>query len=147
MKLFRVKRKPKGGEENRELVLDTEDEPQAPVQDETGAEVEAEAAADTPADASAEGEAPAPQADVLTQIGAEANSELEAEGGSPQEEEPLDPELLDIFREAKNEVLESTLASELEDIPAQDLLTDLMGVSRKLGTAMRARARPDKGKK
>lgn len=149
MKLFRIKRKPKSGEENRELVLDTETEAQAPAQDETGAEVEAEAPADTPAPdaAPAEGEAPAPQGDVLTQIGAEADSEIEAEGDSPQEDEPLDPELLDIFREAKNEVLESTLASELEDIPAQDLLTDLVGVSRQLGTALRARARPDKGRK
>jgi hypothetical protein len=144
MKLFRVGRKPKSGEENRELVLDTEAEPQAPVQDETGTEVEAEAPADA---APAEAEARAPEGDLLTQIGAEADSEIEAEGGSPQEDEPLDPELLDIFREAKNEVLESTLASELEDIPAQDLLTDLMGVSRQLGTALRARARPDKGRK
>ena len=149
MKLFRIKRKPKSGEENMELVLDTETEAQAPAQDETGAEVEAEAPADTPAPdaAPAEGEAPAPQGDLLTQIGAEADSEIEAEGDSPQEDEPLDPELLDIFREAKNEVLESTLASELEDIPAQDLLTDLMGVSRQLGTALRARAQPDKGRK
>jgi hypothetical protein len=140
MKLFRVGRKPKSGEENRELVLDTEAEAEAPVQD----EVEAGAPADA---APAEGEAPAPQGDLLTQIGAEADSEIEAEGDSPQEDEPLDPELLDIFREAKNEVLESTLASELEDIPAQDLLTDLMGVSRQLGTALRARARADKGRK
>jgi hypothetical protein len=149
MKLFRVRRKPKSGEDNKELVLDTEVEPQAPVQDETGVEVEAEAPADTPAADAAptEEEAPAAQGDLLTRIGAEADSEVEAEGGSPQEEEPLDPELLDIFREAKNEVLESTLASELEDIPAQDLLTDLMGVSRQLGTALRARARPDKGGK
>jgi hypothetical protein len=149
MKLFRVGRKPKSGEENRELVLDTEAEAQAPAQDETGAEVEAEAPADTPtADAApTEGEAPAPEGDLLTRIGAEADSEIEAEDGPPQEDDPLDPELLDIFREAKNEVLESTLASELEDIPAQDLLTDLMGVSRQLGTALRARARPDKGRK
>jgi hypothetical protein len=153
MKLFRIKRKPKSGEENMELVLDTETEAQAPAQDETGAEVEAEAPAEAPPDtpapdaAPAEGKAPAPQGDLLTQIGAEADSEIEAEGDSPQEDEPLDPELLDIFREAKNEVLESTLASELEDIPAQDLLTDLMGVSRQLGTALRARARPDKGRK
>jgi hypothetical protein len=149
MKLFRVRRKPKSGEENRELVLDTEAEPQAPVQDETGAEVEAEAPADTPAADAAptEGEAPAPEGDLLTRIGAEADSEIEAEGDSPQEEEPLDPELLDIFREAKNEVQESTLASELEDVPARDLLTDLMGVSRQLGTALRARSRSDKGGK
>jgi len=149
MKLFRVRRKPKSGEENRELVLDTEAEAQALAQDGTGAEVEAEAPAGTPtADAApAEGEAPAPEGDLLTRIGAETDSEIEAEGGSPQEDDPLDPELLDIFREAKNEVLESTLASELEDIPAQDLLTDLMGVSRQLGTALRARARADQGRK
>jgi hypothetical protein len=144
MKLFRVGRKPKSGEENRELVLDTEAEAEAPIQDEAGAEVEAEAPADA---APAEGEAPAPEGDLLTQIGAEADSEIEAEDGPPQEDDPLDPELLDIFREAKNEVMESTLASELEDIPAQDLLTDLMGVSRQLGTALRARARADRGRK
>jgi hypothetical protein len=144
MKLFRVGRKPKSGEEDRELVLDTEAEAQALAQDEAGAEVEAEAPADA---APAEGEAPAPEGDLLTQIGAEADSEIEAEDGPPQEDDPLDPELLDIFREAKNEVLESTLASELEDIPAQDLLTDLMGVSRQLGKTLRARARADRGRK
>lgn len=66
----------------------------------------------------------------------------EAEGGAPQGDDPLDPDLVDIFRDAKNEVLEGTLASELEAIPIQDLLSDLKGVSDRLGVEPRAHAEP-----
>jgi hypothetical protein len=154
MKLFRVRRKPKSGEENKELVLDTDAETQAPTLDRTEPEPEPEASADTPApDAAAEaeapahGEAPAPEGDLLTQIGAEADSEIEAEEKASEEDDPLDPDLVDIFREAKNEVEESTLASELEDIPAQDLLSDLVGVSRSLSRTLRARAESGQDRK
>jgi hypothetical protein len=49
---------------------------------------------------------------------------------------------MDLFLEAKNEVEESTLASELEDIPIQDLLSDLMSVSEDLGITPRVHAQP-----
>jgi len=120
MKLFRLRRTPKSDEEERELVLDT--------------------------DAEAEAEAPAPEGDLMTQISSETESEIEAEEKA-SEEDSLDPDLIDLFREAKNEVEESTLASELEDIAAQDLLTDLMGVSDRLRTTSWGRAKPSEGKK
>jgi hypothetical protein len=126
MKFFRLRRKPESAEEEKELVLD----------------------------ADAEEEAPAPAGDLLAQIGAEADAEIaaeegaaEAEGGSPQGGDSLDPDLLDIFRSAKEEVEESTLASELEDIPAQDLLSDLMGVSHRLRTMPRPPAEPGQDRK
>jgi hypothetical protein len=143
MKLFRVRRKAKSGEEDKELVLDTDAEPQAPAPDTTEPETEPETSPDAAAEAEApaQGEAPAPEGDLLAQIGAET------EGGEPQEDDSLDPDLVDIFREAKNEVEESTLASELEDIPAQDLLSDLMGVRHRLNMTPRSRAEPGKGGK
>jgi hypothetical protein len=137
MRFFRRSRNKENDEKERELVLDTDTEPQALAQD-------------TPA----EGEAPAPEGDLLAQIGAEANAEIaaeegapEAEGGSPQGGDSLDPDLLDIFRAAKDEVQESTLASELEDIPAQDLLSDLVGISHDLRAMPRAHAEPDQDRK
>jgi len=146
MRFFRLRRKPESGEEEKELVLDTDAEPQALAQDTPEAEEEA----DTPS----EGEALAPEGDLMTQIGAEADAEIaaeeetpETEGGSPQAGDSLDPDLLDIFRAAKNEVQESTLASELEDIPAQDLLSDLVGVSHRLRAMPRARAEPGQDRK
>jgi hypothetical protein len=110
MKLFRVRRKPKSGEEDKELVLDTD----------------------------AEAEAPAPDAAAVAEVLAQEEAPVD---------DPLDPDLVDIFREAKNEVEEITLASELEDIPTQDLLTDLVGVRRRLSIAARDRAKPNEGRK
>jgi LysM repeat protein len=91
MKIFRLRREPESGEEEREFILDTDAEAHDPAQD-------------TP----------------------------EAEGVLPQEDDPLDPNLLDIFHAAKNEVEESTPPSGLADIPVQDLLSDLVGVSHRL---------------
>jgi hypothetical protein len=142
MRFFRRSRNKENDEEEKELVLDTDTEPQALSQDTP------EAATPT------EGEAPAPEGDLLAQIGAETNAEIEAEegareteGGSPQGGDSLDPDLLDIFRAAKDEVQESTLASELEDIPAQDLLSDLVGVSQRLHAMPRAQAEPGQDRK
>jgi len=145
MKLFRLRRKPKSGEEEKELVLDTDAEAQAHVQDITEAEVEAEAPPDTPSP-DVEVEAPAPEGDLMTQISAETDGEIEAEEEA-SEEDPLDPDLVDIFREAKNEVEESTLASELEDITTQDLLSDLVSVSQSLSRTLRARAESGQDRK
>jgi len=145
MKLFRLRRKPKSGQEEKELVLDTDAEAQAHVQDITEAEVEAEAPPDTPSP-DVEVEAPAPEGDLMTQISAETDGEIEAEEEA-SEEDPLDPDLVDIFREAKNEVEESTLASELEDITTQDLLSDLVSVSQSLSRTLRARAESGQDRK
>jgi LysM repeat protein len=95
MKPFRLTPKPGSGEEEREIVLDTNAEAQAPDQDGTEAELKPEASADT----------------------STPDSEPEAE--------------------------ESTPAPEPEDIPIQDLLSDLVGVSRRLGVTQRARTEPD----
>jgi len=105
VKLFRLRRKPESGEAEKELVLDTDAEAQAPAQDTT-----------------------------------------DTAGGSPQGDDSLDPNLLDVFRAAKNETQESTLAPGLGDIPIQDLLSDLVGVSHRLHVTPRARdlaAEPD----
>jgi hypothetical protein len=145
MKLFRLKRKPESGQEEKELVLDTNAEAQAPAQDTTEAGVEAAAPPDALfPDAESEAEAPAPEGDLMTQISAETNSEIEAEEKASEEDDSLDPDLVDLFREAKNEVEESTLASELEDIAAQELLSDLVNISESLSKTLRAR--PEAGK-
>jgi len=152
MKLFRLRRKPESGEEEKELILDTDAEEQAPAQEmaeaETGASADAPTAAAAP-EYAAQAETPTPAGDLLTQIGAEVASENEAaektpenDPGSPQGDDSLDPDLLELFREAKNEVVETTLASELPDIPMQDLLSDLENVSQRLGITPRARTGP-----
>jgi len=153
MRFFRLRRTPESDEAEKELVLDTDAEVQAPAQDTPEAEEETpESAAE--ADTPTEGEAPAPEGDLLAPIGAEADAEIEAEqeapeteGGSPQGDDSLDPDLLDIFRAAKNEVQESTLAAELDDIPVQDLLSDLVGMSHHLRTTPRAQAQPGQDRK
>jgi hypothetical protein len=158
MKLFRLNRKSESGEEEKELILDTDAEGQAPAQEMTEAEAKAGASLDAPtaaaaAEAAAQTEAPAPAGDLLAQISAEATSEIEAaektpenDPGSPQGDDSLDPDLLALFREAKNEIVETTLASELPDIPMQDLLSDLENVSQRLGITPRARADPSHDK-
>jgi len=93
MKLFRLRHMPGSGEEERELLLNTDAEGQAPAQDTSEAEVGAEAPLDTPTpDAEADNETP---------------------------------------------------ASEPTDIPIQDLLSDLVGVSRRLGVTPRAPTTPN----
>jgi hypothetical protein len=153
MRFFRLRRKPESDEEEKELVLDADTEEEALAQDIIEAEEEAPQSAAEAATPTAE-EAPAPAGDLLAQLGAEADAEIEAEekapeteGGSPQGGDSLDPDLLNIFRSAKEEVQESTLASELEDIPAQDLLSDLVGVSHRLRAMPRSHAGPGQEQK
>jgi hypothetical protein len=157
MRFFRLRRKPESDEEEKELVLDADTEEEALAQDIIEAEEEAPQSAAEAATPTEE-EAPAPAGDLLAQIGAEADAEIKAEieaekeapgteGGSPQGGDSLDPDLLDIFRSAKEEVQESTLASELEDIPAQDLLSDLVGVSHRLRAMPRSHAGPGQEQK
>jgi hypothetical protein len=116
-------------------------------------EAEASADAPTPAvapEAAAQTRDPAPEGDLLAQTDAEAASEVETteqapenNGGSPRLDDSLGPALLDVSRDAKSEAPENTLASELPDIPIQDLLSDLVSVGQRLGIAPRARAEPD----
>ena len=155
MKLFRMRRKPESGEEEKELVLDTDAQEEAFAQEMTEAEAETGASAGAPtpeaaASPAAQAAATPPPDDPLAQIRADAAGEIAAgekppEGGaaSPQPDDPLDPDLLELFREAKNEVVESILASELPDIPIQDLLSDLVSVSQELEIALPARAKPN----
>jgi hypothetical protein len=129
VKLFRKRHKSGDGEEEEELVLDTD----------TEEELVEEAAEAEPAPAAA-----APPSDPLAQIRADADNETaagktpEGDAPPPQPDDSLDASLLELFREAKNEVEESTLASELADIPIQDLLSDLVSVSQELGVTPRA---------
>jgi LysM repeat protein len=99
MKLFRLRHMPGSGEEERELLLNTDADGQAPAQDASEAEVGAEALLDTPT----------PDAEVDNETTAE----------------------------------ETTPPSEPADIPIQDLLSDLVGVSRRLGVTPRAPTAPD----
>lgn len=131
VKLFRKRHKSEDGEEEEELVLDTDSEEQEPAQ---------EAAEAEPAPAAA-----VPPSDPLAQIRADADNETaagktpsEGDAAPSQPDDSLDASLLELFREAKNEVEESTLASELADIPIQDLLSDLVSVSQELGATPRA---------
>jgi LysM repeat protein len=103
---------PGSGEEERDLVLDTDAEPQAPAQNEADAEVEPEASPDIPTQV----QAPVPEDALVIQTNTEAANETGAEESAP--------------------------ASELADIPIQDLLGDLVGVSRRLGVTPRAHAEP-----
>lgn len=102
---------------------------------------EPEAAGDTPE------ETPPPQDNLLAQIGAEADAEMAkeeaeaAEADSAGDKDELDPELLDIFRDARNEVQESSLAAELDDIAVQELLNELLGIGSRLGIAAQGPAR------
>lgn len=50
-----------------------------------------------------------------------------------QPAEGMDPNLLDIFRDAKQETEEGSLASEVEEVPIRDLLSDLWSIGRRLG--------------
>ena len=99
--------------------------------------------------ATAQEETPALGGDLLVEADAEAESEIETGGrapengaASPEADEPLDPGLVQLFVEAKNEVQESVLASELPDIPIQDLLSELVSLSRCLGIEPPAPAEP-----
>ena len=145
MKLFR-RRKSENVEEEDELALDADAAEEDSIREIT--EAETGASTDSPAQA---GAVP-PADDPLAQMRAEAAAEVAAaenppEGApaSPQPDDTLDAGLMDLFREAKNEVQESTLASELPDIPIQDLLGDLVSVSRRLGVRPRPRPRAEPG--
>ena len=139
MKLFR-RRKPENGEAEDELAFEAGEDP-----GQETAEAALEAAAGPAADAGPILAPDDPLAQMRTEAAAETGAaETPSEGAapSPNLDDPLDAGLMDLFREAKNEVQESTLASDLEDIPIQDLLSDLVSVSQDLGITPRVRAKP-----
>lgn len=134
MKLFRRERKRQSAEEEKAPVLDTDVEARPSAHDETAPEAKADAPTDTPA----------PQGNPLVHVIPEADAETKAEDKTEdkppdaevallQEDDSLDSDLMDIFREAKNEAQESTLAAEVEDIPIRELLRELAEVCRLLG--------------
>lgn len=157
MKLFR-RRKPENGEEEDELLFDTDGEEEDSGHEMAGATAgtgsSADAAAPEAASSLAAQAGPIltpndPLAQMMAEAAAEAAAEIAAaetpsEGAAPapNPDDPLDAGLMDLFREAKNEVEESTLASDLEDIPIQDLLSDLVSVSERLGIKPRLHAQP-----
>lgn len=155
MKLFRMRRKPENGEEEKELILDTDADDEDAVEEMDEAEAETGGPAGAPTLAAGAGpsdqtDASALRADPLAQISAEAASEPAAaekppdgDPASPPAQDSLDDGLLDLFREAKNEVQETTLGSELPDIPIQELLGDLVSISRRLGIPSEVRAKPN----
>ena len=145
MRLFR-RRKPENAEEEDDLISNTDAAEEDSTREPTGAATGA--STDPPTQA----EAVPPTNDPLAQMRADAAAEIAAaenppEGApaSPKPDDVLDAGLMDLFREAKNEVQESTLASELPDIPIQDLLGDLVSVSRRLGVRPRPRLEPNPG--
>ena len=60
-------------------------------------------------------------------------------------DEPLDPALEQLFREANAEAEEGVLVSELPDIPIQDLLNELVALGRRLGIEPSAHAESSNG--
>jgi LysM repeat protein len=98
--------------------------------------------------ASTQEEAPALRGDPLVEPGAEVGSEadtvgrLPANGAALETDEPLDPALEQLFRQANAEAQESLAAAELPDIPIRDLLDELVSLGRCLGIEPSTRAEP-----
>jgi hypothetical protein len=152
VKLFRTRRKPDNGEEEKELVLDTDAEERGPAEETAEAGAPATDGAPEVADLAAEAGATPTPGDPLAEMRAEAAAETaagekppEGTAESPAPDDPMDSGLLELFREAKNEVQETTLASELPDIPIQDLLGDLVNIRQELRTTAVIRPEPDPG--
>jgi len=136
MKLFR-KRKPENAEEEDDLLSDADTAEEDSVRDVT--EAATGASTDPPAQTGV-----VPADDPIAQMRADAAAEAAAaenplEGAPATPGDPLDSDLLDLFREAKEEVEETTLASQLPDIPIQELLGDLVTLSQRLGVKPRSR--------
>jgi hypothetical protein len=154
MKLFRFKGKPDDPSAEKELVLDTdaEEASAAQVQPSPTAEPAPEARQEAPVDVTGDPEArPPSQESFLAEIGAEADKEMAEQerliaGEGLQEDDALDPGLVDLFRDAKTEVEESSLAAELDNIPAREILDEITEVSQRLGVPSDGlRSRPEGG--
>jgi hypothetical protein len=141
MKLFRSKGKHDDPDSEKELVLDTgadgdsSPEAQSPPEPGPAPAASEEAATEIPAD---QVEQPASQDNFLAEISAQASKEMAeqeqpADGAPSQDDDALDPGLLDIFKDARTEVEEGCLAADLENIPAQEILEEMRAVSHGLG--------------
>jgi len=141
VKLFR-RRKNDNAEEDEPLL-------DADVAEEDSIRETTEAAAGASTDPPAQAGAVPPAGDPLAQMRADAAAEVAAAEdplagvSSHQPADSLDPGLMDLFREAKDEVEEATLASQLPDIPIQELLGDLVNVSERLGVKPRPHLEPN----
>ena len=95
-------------------------------------------------------ETPPRDGDLIPEIGAPADS---SPRGRPPEngaaaletDEPLDPALEQLFREANAEAQEAALASELPNIPVRELLNELVALGRSLGIEPSAHAESSNG--
>ena len=132
MKLFR-RHKPENAEEEDDLVSNTDAAEEGSTREPT------EAATGASTDPPAQAGAVPPADDPFALMRAAAENPPEGAPGSPQPDDALDAGLMDLFREAKDEVEEATLASQLPDIPIQDLLGDLVTLSQRLGVKPRPR--------
>lgn len=141
LSFFRLARRPRqdAGEEERPLEPQEEPEPQAEASPPPQA---------TPAEAASpddQGQLLLVDQEPLIQPEPRGNGQdppAADQGDNPEEEDDtLDPGLLDIFRSARNEVEESTLASELEDISLPTLLSELTSVGQRLGLSPRRLSR------
>jgi len=97
-------------------------------------------------------ETPALAGEPLVELGAEVRGDPHAEArpsengeASHEADEPLDPSLVRLFLEANAEAEATVAASELPNIPIQDLLNELVSLSRSLGIERPSRAEPAKG--
>ncbi len=112
-------------------------------------------APEAPAVLSQQTPAPAPVADPLQGLQSDAPPGVQQEApvlapddpladvaeAAAAPEDPMDPGLLDIFRDAKEETEEGSLASEVENVAIGDLMSDLMSISNRLGISPAARKR------
>jgi hypothetical protein len=64
-------------------------------------------------------------------------------GETPAVDDAFDSSLLDIFRDAKKETEEGTLAAEVEDVAIADLLGDIRGIGSRLGVKPRPVVEPE----
>jgi LysM repeat protein len=93
-------------------------------------------------------EAPVPGGDPPAELAVEGHTKAgpsENGAASPEVDEPLDPGLVRLFLEANAEAEASVTASELPDIPIQDLLNELVSLSRSLGIERPYHAEPATG--
>lgn len=140
MKLFRLRGKHNDPKAEKELVLDTgRGDSSAPGAQAPPESEPASSNSDEPVvDLDAAAPQSAPPADLFAELSAQADKEMAeqeqlAAGEPSTDDDELDPGLLDIFRDAKSEVEESSLAADLENVPARAILDDIRGISQGLG--------------
>ncbi len=79
-------------------------------------------------------------AEVAPAANGEGTTDAATSVADALKDDSLDLDLLDIFRDAKKETEEGSLAAEVEDIAIGDLLSDLVGIGGELGVSLKAAA-------